>query len=156
MKGMFAENKKFSIGFTGSSEPLPAFQIATLQKSIIKYTEAKECEVHNGCCINGDEVCRDLVLEFAPHAKLVYHPPDNSYKMFKYSLRKGDEQRKPLPYLKRNLGIVAESNFLIATPKTVKEELRSGTWSTVRYARIAEIPILLIFPNGSTRLEGAK
>lgn len=153
MKGMFDKTDVFKIGFTGSSSPLPKLQTETLSKVLLKYTKNKRCELHNGCCIEGDETCRDLFIEHAPDMPIVYHPPENEYKMFKFKLRKGDQKRKPLPYLKRNLAIVSESHFLIATPKSVAEELRSGTWSAIRYARIAEIPRLIIFPNGSLRLE---
>jgi hypothetical protein len=46
----------------------------------------------------------------------------------------GDVVLTPRPYLVRNRHIVDASSVLIATPKG-DEELRSGTWSTVRYAR---------------------
>jgi hypothetical protein len=48
------------------------------------------------------------------------------------------------------MDIVVESELLIATPKEVKEQLRSGTWATVRRARKVGIPIILITPDGGT------
>jgi len=41
----------------------------------------------------------------------------------------------PTPYLSRNRAIVDETEMLIATPAEFTEQQRSGTWSTVRYAR---------------------
>lgn len=38
---------------------------------------------------------------------------------------------------------------MIATPSSKEEELRSGTWSTVRYARKLRRPVTLIYPDGS-------
>jgi hypothetical protein len=43
---------------------------------------------------------------------------------------------------------------LIATPSTDDEQLRSGTWATVRYARKAKKRIKLIFPNEKIMEEG--
>ena len=40
------------------------------------------------------------------------------------------------PYLERNLNIIKNSSILIACPiDKNNEELRSGTWSTIRKAR---------------------
>ena len=44
-------------------------------------------------------------------------------------------QETPEPPLKRNKIIVNECNILLAVPNNPEEEeLRSGTWSTIRYA----------------------
>ncbi|KKM09958.1 hypothetical protein LCGC14_1722330, partial [marine sediment metagenome] len=52
---------------------------------------------------------------------------------------------EPAHPLARNKLMVARADFLIATPKTMKEVMRgSGTWATIRYARKADIPILLL------------
>lgn len=37
--------------------------------------------------------------------------------------------------LVRNHKIVDDSNIMIACPKTMTEELRSGTWATIRYTK---------------------
>lgn len=49
--------------------------------------------------------------------------------------------------LRRNRDIVAACDILIAAPETDKEELRSGTWATVRYARAKGIPVVML-PRG--------
>lgn len=150
------KNKIFKFGFTGTSELVKEEQAITLTKVIKKIKSKANVEHHNGQCINSDELCFDLVQKYIPHAKIVMHPPINTSKMFKIRIPYNVESRKPLDYLKRNMQIVAESDFLVATPKSVKEELRSGTWATIRYARIAQMPIIIIFPNGSIRKEGFK
>jgi predicted Rossmann fold nucleotide-binding protein DprA/Smf involved in DNA uptake len=52
------------------------------------------------------------------------------------------------PYLARDLKIALRCNRLIACPGTATEQLRSGTWATVRYARKAGKPITLVLPDG--------
>ena len=38
------------------------------------------------------------------------------------------------------------SDFLIGMPKSEFEELRSGTWATIRYAKKIGIKVMIIFP----------
>jgi len=48
-------------------------------------------------------------------------------------------------YLERNLDIVKNSSLLIACPiNKNKEELRSGTWSTIRKARKHKLTIYIL------------
>lgn len=55
------------------------------------------------------------------------------------------------PPLHRNGTIVALSGVLIAAPKSLVEELRSGTWATVRRARNMSVPVLIVQPDGLMR-----
>lgn len=48
--------------------------------------------------------------------------------------------------LERNRDIVDDGQILIATPQTLKEELRSGTWATIRYARKRGKPVIVLDP----------
>jgi predicted Rossmann fold nucleotide-binding protein DprA/Smf involved in DNA uptake len=54
--------------------------------------------------------------------------------------------RKPL---KRNHIIAERCDRLLATPATSEEQLRSGTWATIRYARKMGKPITIIRPDGT-------
>jgi hypothetical protein len=53
----------------------------------------------------------------------------------------------------RNRLIAARCDALLATPAEPDEVLRSGTWSTIRYARKEGKPITLILPSGEIREE---
>lgn len=53
---------------------------------------------------------------------------------------------KPQDPLERNKLIVEHCDVLIATPKSRQEERRSGTWSTIRYARKLKKPVYIIWP----------
>ena len=54
-----------------------------------------------------------------------------------------------LPPLVRNHKIVGAVHLLIATPKTDKEELRSGTWATIRYAKKVRLSTCIVYPDGT-------
>ena len=43
--------------------------------------------------------------------------------------------------------------MLSATPGGFKEELRSGTWACVRYARKADRPVHIVWPDGKVNAE---
>jgi len=52
---------------------------------------------------------------------------------------------KEEPYLKRNLNIIKNSSILIACPiDKNREDLRSGSWSTIRKARKYNLLIYLL------------
>ena len=57
--------------------------------------------------------------------------------------------RTPRPYLSRNKDIVRETDMLIATPAEAEEQRRSGTWSTIRFARKLGKPVFVIWPDGT-------
>ena len=48
------------------------------------------------------------------------------------------------PPLVRNHHIVDAVQMLLAAPHTDIEELRSGTWATIRYARLKGIPVVML------------
>lgn len=82
---------------------------------------------------------------------MIGHPPvDEKLRAFCIF----DELRESDEYLKRNRVIVAEGDALIATPSGYKEIPRgSGTWATIRYAREAQLPRLIVWPDGTATEE---
>jgi cytosine/uracil/thiamine/allantoin permease len=62
---------------------------------------------------------------------------------------------EPGPYLWRNHQIVDATAALLACPFEFEEQLRSGTWATVRYARTLGRPIRFFWPDGTTTAERA-
>ena len=126
------------VGFTGSREGMSQHQ---KEQFVLKMFELLPTEFHHGDCEGADAEAHDIVREFLPNVKIVIHPPENRVKR---ANMKGDEYRKPDMYLNRNKHIVDETEFLFAAPKTDVEELRSGTWSTVRYARKIHRPCTIL------------
>lgn len=55
-----------------------------------------------------------------------------------------DGIKEAFPPLDRNRHIVASCDVLIAAPETDREQQRSGTWATVRYARAARKPVVML------------
>lgn len=132
------------LGFTGTQKGMTRLQRITLEKYLVD----NGGEFHHGDCIGADGEAHDLAVYYAWSP--IIHPPSNPEKRaFKKSGRIGH----PMPYLDRNRIIVSETDALIATPGEYKEQLRSGTWSTIRYARKLKRKIIIIFPDGSVKEE---
>lgn len=138
------------IGFTGSQNGLREDQRYVLIRTL-RYLEFSE--FHHGDCIGADDDAHTffhLVNEIHnKNVKFVIHPPDNPSKR---AFREGDLILPAKPYLERNKDIVDASDLLIACPSG-DEVIRSGTWSTVRYARKMNKTIFVIMPNGLLTVE---
>lgn len=132
------------IGFTGSRNGMSEEQVEAF-KEIIKSKEVEE--FHHGMCIGSDNQAHDIVQK--ANIKVVGHPP--SFKKFMANCN-CDVFMKPYDYLTRNKNIVNDTDILIATPDC-KEKVRSGTWSTIRYARKQNKKIYIIHKNGRVTIE---
>lgn len=109
---------------------------------------ADAIELHHGDCIGADKRAHDIATQL--NMKTVVHPPSNN-SMRAYC--NGDEIRDEMNYLDRNRCIVDESDMLIAFPSSKEEVMRSGTWSTIRYARRMNKRIIIIFTDGTIKKE---
>ncbi len=107
-------------------------------------------EFHHGDCVGSDSDAHDIVRAgMFWQCKIIGHPPINDeFRAFKEC----DELMAPLPYLMRNQNIVKRTHHLIACP-VGPEKVRSGTWSTIRYARKMLRPITILMPNGQVERE---
>jgi predicted Rossmann fold nucleotide-binding protein DprA/Smf involved in DNA uptake len=139
------------VGFTGTREettPEQHHALCQLVQSLESVTEW-----HHGACIGADAEGIDVACEHAKGARRIAHPPENRAMVSLVALDLSDEVLDPLPYLERNRAIVDACDVLIACPKG-PEELRSGTWSTVRYARKQGKRVVIIWPDGKITEEG--
>jgi hypothetical protein len=138
------ERKTMKLGFTGTRSKATNFQL----EGLVSLLEQAE-EFHHGDCVGADEAAHDLALKM--NVPVVIHPPTNSkYRAFTTGWQK---LMLPAPYLVRNREIVRETDLLVAFPKSGEEEIRSGTWATVRYARELGKNVVIIFPDGRVREE---
>lgn len=141
------------LGFTGTQHGMTEIQQQVVFDEMMLFGRVPEeavTEAHHGCCVGADAQF-DAMLAYMPTSCIVHgHPPINTSKMAKILVC--DVMHAPLEYLARNKAIVDAVDTLFAAPKG-EEEIRSGTWSTVRYARKLGINIMIIMPNGGHRFE---
>lgn len=137
------------IGFTGTQKGMNDFQSYVFAYIIdgLKPSMLNAFEFHHGDCIGADAQAHRIVM--STHAEIVIHPPKNNSKR---AYCKSSNILPEKEYLERNRDIVDWSDIIIATPFEDKEILRSGTWSTVRYAKANNKFVYLILPNGKIEI----
>jgi hypothetical protein len=112
------------IGFTGTSWGMTPSQKAQVHERLLYWAAQGADEFHHGLCIGADEQAADIAHDIG--YKVVAHP--------------GYSPKNPENRMYR-------SDFLvIAAPRDKNEEIRSGTWTTVRYARKKKRNIELVYP----------
>lgn len=132
------------IGYTGTQRGMTSCQVIAVCELLIPG------EFHHGDCIGGDAQAHKLAQDCG--LSIVQHPPLNPSKR---AWCKGGVILEPKPYLERNQDIVKATEVLIAAPGEDHERLRSGTWSTVRFARKLKRLIWLVLPDGHIVIEKA-
>jgi len=119
------------IGFTGNRQGLNDEQKEKIMSILDNYDNII---VNHGDCVGSDTEFHNLCRK-REDKKIIIHifPPNiRTFRGFNH----GDLIMEEKPYLERNLNIIKNSSILIACPRDKdKEELRSGTWSTIRQAR---------------------
>ena len=131
------------IGLTGSRVGLTTTQERALETYILGL-EFDEAIIHHGDCIGADVEAASIIRNLNKFKKVttVLHPPDVSiYRAWDDA----DYSEPPKPYLDRNKDIVLSCDILLAFPDG-PPILRSGTWSTVRYAYKVEKVVMIFNP----------
>ena len=130
------------IGFTGTRKGMTDSQKTELVLLLEAYSESDQLTVfHHGDCIGADRQARNIAFDMG--CVIVSHQPINP----KYRANTiAHMYMPPLEYYDRNHNIVKYTNFLVAAPHEKQETRRSGTWMTVRYARLLERNIDMLLP----------
>lgn len=134
------------VGFTGTRRTPPSFdarfeEVRRTLEDLVFQDPWYRVIAHHGGCVGADYRFHQIAEELAE--LVIVHPPINQrHAVAEDTLVLGIDSmvsiRKRKEYIERNHDIVNESSMLIAVPKRVDmEELRSGTWATIRYARKA-------------------
>lgn len=131
-------------GFTGTRHGLTPPQ----RNALLSEIGVLHGWLHHGDCVGADAYAHALAVSFGLLVQI--HPPIAPE--LRAWCRDADVVLEPAPHLVRNRAIVDATKLLIATPVS-EEVLRSGTWSTVRYARRIGRPVVLVMPDGSVRRE---
>ena len=132
------------IGFTGTHKGMTDEQYIAVQQLVQDFFDPEYThEYHHGDCVGADAQF-DGICKHYDNAFAYIHPPENAKAR---AFCSGYEFPKK-PYLVRNHDIVDSVDVMIATPGTMHEVLRSGTWATVRYTRKCKKQLIVVYPNG--------
>ena len=132
------------IGFSGTRKGMTSRQLDVVTELL---RTRRPAWLHHGCCLGADEQTHGIARALG--IAIEGHPPSDSRLR---AFLECDRLHKPVAYLRRNRAIVEAVSELIAAPLGVKEELRSGTWSTVRLARMKQRLVTIVWPDGSLEL----
>lgn len=135
------------LGFTGTRSGMTDAQKETVRTLLGMWLPGQGIEFHHGDCKGADaeavELARAAGFEIAKH-------PSDIEAQTAHTL--ADVTFDPKPPLERNHDIVDAIDALIACPKGFTEELRSGTWATIRYARKQGRLVMVVLPSGMTEM----
>lgn len=134
------------IGFTGTQRGMTERQKGVVKDLLSEHGYA--FVAHHGDCIGADSDFHDIVC-MESDCQIVLHPCIFDTKRTFCALDLRDECRSPKPPLIRNRDIVNESGLMFACPGEKFMKVRSGTWSTVRYAQSVGVPVVIVFPDGT-------
>ena len=123
-----------AVGFTGTRQGMTEAQRRRVRWLLGRLRAGGAVEFHHGAARGADSQAEDLATSLG-------------YVIVRHPAAKGRE-------LARNHIIVGESDGLLATPATRVEQLRSGTWATVRYGRKADVPTIVVAPDAAPPPEG--
>lgn len=135
------------IGFTGSRLGMSPRQLRRLEALI---GERCPSELHHGQCIGADAQAHEIAMRLSVPA-IIVHPPRDT--MLVARLPSGPNSQTQVTYLpaaralRRNRAIVRAVDLLVAAPASSDETVRSGTWSTIRFARrLPGVSVVILAP----------
>lgn len=145
------------LGVTGSKRGPVSVEQAEAAHAILTHLDVNT--VHHGDCEGVDAWAHDLAWAYGKN--VVIHPPLNPA----FRARRGFKPGTTIPqsrcvilpekrYLDRNWDIADKCARLLTLPAEMEEQLRSGTWATVRHARRLRKVILIVYPDGTVTTEG--
>jgi hypothetical protein len=136
-----------AIGFTGTSRGMNEKQKLELREYLIQKLAEGYTIFHHGDCVGADaqaaRIAKDLGFYLVCRPGLAKNPQNTMFRAFTDF---NDEVLPAKAFIKRDHDIVDASESMIATPVSPLEETRSGTWTTVRYARNKNKSVHLVLP----------
>lgn len=138
-------DKTNHVGFSGTRRGMSDMQ----KKSVAHLVEMYSPGVfHHGSCMGADtefHALADRALNM-----IVVHPPSNERTMIRSRVTFAKILTlEAKPYLDRDRDIVDASDIMIVAPLSFEEQLRSGSWTSLRYAKKTRRPIFHIEPDGA-------
>lgn len=133
------------LGFTGTRRGMTEAQ----RKALWAVIEGQSAErFRHGACLGADHQANTIAKALG--LKTEAHPCTNERWRYHGPF---DYCHDPKPPLERNRDIVDACELLIAAPHG-PEEQRSGTWSTIRYARRIGREVMIVWPDGEVSGDG--
>lgn len=134
------------VGFTGTRDGMTVVQWEQFE-FLVGMTDNFE-EWHDGDCVGADSQAHATVRRFLFPAIEMHGHPCN---LAKWRAHNEYDVTYPITApLRRNRQIVAAVDLMYAAPKEFEEVLRgSGTWATIRYAKLNKVSLVIIYPDGS-------
>jgi hypothetical protein len=147
MKTLLAKPR--AVGFTGTWRGMTGRQADGVQ-ACLAFAFLPGAEFHHGDCVGADDEAAGLAKSLG--YVVVAHPgfgmgPGEGPTKRAYS-KHNDRTLRPQTYMRRNQDVVDVSDELYAAPSSAVEQMRSGTWSTIRRAREKGIYVGIVGPNG--------
>src|SRR5262245_23569315 len=145
--------RRLDVGFTGTRGPLTDVQVHEITMIFDSLGHAR---LHHGDCVGADTTAHRLAV--ARGWDITIHPCTlvdvRAFCAESIVPTTGElVELEPKEPMERNLDIAVACDLLIAAPKGNQELRRSGTWSTVRRARLAKRRIIIAWPSGRVTKE---
>ena len=144
------------LGFTGTQRGLSPQQIFFVQMFVREFT--RQCDLlreaalgRHGCCVGADEQFHRMGT--FGNVPMITHPGHIPEKTS--TSCSGVFHHLPRNTLERNQLVVSRSWALLVCPSTDVEQVRSGTWATIRYARRVRKPHVQVNLDGTSLVRHA-
>lgn len=141
---------------TGTREGMTIDQWATFGILVSEFWsfQTGPFEWHDGDCVGADSQAHQTIAKLklmGLPVELHGHPCNlDSFRAW----NEYDVTHEIRPPLVRNRVMVDASDLVIATPKEFEDVPRgSGTWATIRYARLKGRPLVVVWPDASVARE---
>ena len=131
-----------TLGFTGTQRGMTIEQTVAVA-TVVRFLRPNAA--HHGDCLGADAQF-DLTAAWYLIPRTAHPGLDANGDSPKRAYCRCETVLDPEPYLVRNRAIVAASSALVGAPSG-PEVVRSGTWSTIRHARLT-IPTYIAYPDG--------
>lgn len=135
------------LGFTGTRQGMTNVQ----REGVAEFLRTQRpTKVHHGDCVGADS-------EFHDAAMLNCDPWIESHPctLTRWRAnRKANFIHPPKPTAARNQDIVRASEHLLAAPRLMEAESRSGTWQTIRFMMTARKTVTVVWPDGTVQAWG--
>ncbi len=124
------------VGISGTRHGANSQQLAKIRYLLMNYKRQGATYFRHGDCQGVDVEAAEIARRLG--YTIIKHPGPVGVGSY------ADVTLDPMSFLDRNKVIARMSDVVLIVPHTNKEVLRSGTWSTYRYALKMDIPIRMV------------